>query len=34
MNRVIIIFLAVFFCLPSVSFGYEATGVRNVGSIE
>ena len=34
MNRLILIFLAVFFCLPSVSFGYEAGEVQNGGIIE
>jgi hypothetical protein len=34
MNRAMIIFLAAFFFLPSVSFGYEATGVQNGGNIE
>ena len=34
MSRVIILFLVVFVCLPSVSFGYEAIGVQNGGSIE
>ncbi len=34
MDRAIIMFLAVFFLLPSVSFGYEAIGVKNGGSIE
>lgn len=34
MYKVIIIFFAVFVYLPSVSFGYEAAGVQNGGSIE